>query len=186
MKSSLRRSAPSPSASARCWPRSVAFLAIAALTAVPTLALAHPPCCVQCVNPHGKTIPSAGSLPICSVGVLPSANASKAGENPDGFFLVGTTNGLVGAACGSGDSNVALFDLGTGSMFAGPAPGKDFFNGTTLKYTQAPGTKVPDVDKIGSDNGQAGAVDFHLKGAGDLEVCASGTCITCLVPPPPK
>ncbi|WP_248353497.1 hypothetical protein [Anaeromyxobacter oryzae] len=166
----------------------MAFIAMAALTGVPTLALAHPPCCVQCVNPHGETIPSAGSLPVCSVGLLPSANAFRAGENPDGFFLVGTTTGQEGAACGSGTSDVVLIDLGTGLTFAGPGPGGDFLNGTTLKYTQAPGTKVPDVDKIGSTNGKAGAVDFHLKGAGDLEVCSveTETCVTCHVPPPPK
>jgi hypothetical protein len=169
--------------------RSVALclFAMVVLVSVPSLAAAHPPCCVQCVNPHGGTIPSAGSLPVCSMGTLHSPNASGAGENPDGFFLVGTTTG-EGAACGSGTSDVVLKDLGTGLSFGGPGPGGDFFNGTTIKYTQAPGTTVPDVKKIGSTNGQASAVDFHLKGAGDLEVCSVdlGTCVTCLVPPPPK
>jgi hypothetical protein len=169
------------------WTRYAALVGVAALLAIPAVARAHPPCCVQCVNPHGQTIPPAGSLPTCPIGTIPSTNAFNAGENPDGFFFVGTSDG-EGGACGSGTSDVVLIDLGTGLTFAGPGPGGDFLNGTTLKYTQAPGTKFPDVDKIGSSNGQAGAVEFHLKGAGDLEVCSveDRTCVTCLVPPPPK
>ncbi len=170
-------------------PASVAFIAVVALMAAPRLARAHPPCCLQCVNPHGDTIPSAGSLTACTVGTLPTTNASKAGENPDGFFQVGTSDGLGGACVTTGTSDVVLIDLGTGLTFTGGnGPGGDFLNGTTIKYTQAPGTKFPDTDKIGSTKGQAGAVDFHLKGAGDLEVCSVElkTCITCLVPPPPK
>jgi hypothetical protein len=141
------------------------------------------------VNPHGQTIPSAGSLPTCPIGTIPTTNASNAGENPDGFFFVGTEN--QNGVCGLGTADVKLIDLGTGLTFPGPinppTPG-EFANGTTIKYTQAPGTKSLDVDKIGSKNGQAGAVDFHLTGAGDLEVCsADGSgCVTCLVPPPPK
>jgi hypothetical protein len=43
------------------------------------------------------------------------------------------------------------------------------------------------VKKIGSDNGQAGAVDFHITGTGDLVVVSvDGTEATCPVPPPPK
>ncbi|HZZ83592.1 MAG TPA: hypothetical protein VFE30_03560 [Anaeromyxobacteraceae bacterium] len=139
------------------------------------------------MNPHGETIPSAGSLPQCDQGRLPTTSAANAGQNPDGFFLVGTTDG-EGGTCGSGNSDVVLTDLGTGLTFSGPGPGGDFLHATTIKYTQAPGTKVPDVDKIGSTNGQAGAVEFHLTGAGDLQVCSveTGTCVTCLVPPPPK
>jgi hypothetical protein len=168
-------------------PRLLAVITVLSIIALPFAAAAHPPCCVQCVNPHGKTIPSAGSLPICSTGTL-HGNAAKAGENPDGFFLVGTTSGEEGAACGTGTSDVVLKDLGTGLTFSGPGPGHDFFNGTTIKYTQAPGTTSPDVKKIGSENGQASAVDFHLTGSGDLEVCSVETnqCTTCLVPPPPK
>jgi hypothetical protein len=172
-----------------CWIRHAAFIAIVAVMVVPRLARAHPPCCLQCVNPDGDTIPSAGSLPPCTIGSLPTTNAFKAGENPDGFFQVGTSDGIGGACVSTGTSDVVLIDLGTGLTFAGPGPGGDFFNGTTIKYTQAPGTKFPDVDKIGSTKGQAGAVDFHLTGAGDLEVCSAeqgGACITCLVPPPPK
>jgi hypothetical protein len=44
------------------------------------------------------------------------------------------------------------------------------------------------VKKIGSENGQAGAIDFHIKGTGDLVVTPvdGGTPATCPVPPPPK
>ncbi len=187
MTSFLRRTLRSASAPWCSWTRHAVLIAAVALMFVPSLARAHPPCCVQCVNPHGDTIPSAGSLPTCPIGSIPTTNAFKAGENPDGFFFVGTTNG-EGGACGTGTSDVVLIDLGTGLDFAGPGPGGDFSNGTTIKYTQAPGTKFPDVDKIGSTQGMAGAVDFHLTGAGDLEVCSVETnqCITCLVPPPPK
>jgi hypothetical protein len=139
------------------------------------------------VNPHGENIPQAGSLPTCTP--FPPANGVNAGQNPDGFFLVGTTpTGAPGEVCGSGTVEVTLIDLGTGLTFpGGSGPGGSFPSGTTIKYTQAPGTKIPDTDKIGSTNGQAGAVDFKMKGAGDLEVCSvDGGCVTCLVPPPPK
>jgi hypothetical protein len=144
------------------------------------------------VNPHGQNIPQAGSLPTCTLDdvTFPPTNAPTAGQNPDGFFFVGTTpTGAPGEVCGTGTSDVTLIDLGTGLTFpGGNGPGGSFLNPTKIKYTQAPGTKLPDTDKIGSKNGQAGAVDFHLKGAGDLEVCSAdgGGCTTCLVPPPPK
>jgi hypothetical protein len=54
-----------------------------------------------------------------------------------------------------------------------------------VKYTEANGA-TPEVKKIGSDNGQAGAVDFHIKGTGDLVVVSDGIRATCPVPPPPK
>jgi hypothetical protein len=165
------------------------FLAVGAAVcaaALPFAAAAHPPCCVQCVNPHGGTIPSAGSLPICSTGVLHTTRAGRAGHNPDGFFLVGTTNGESGAACGTGSSDVILKDQATGQIFFGPGPGGDFGNGTTIKYTQAPGNTSEEVKPIGGPNS---AVDFHLIGSGDLVVCSvedPTDCTTCLVPPPPK
>jgi hypothetical protein len=57
---------------------------------------------------------------------------------------------------------------------------------TRVKYTEANGA-TPSVKKIGSSNGQAGAVDFHITDAGDLVVVSvDGTTATCPVPPPPK
>ena len=58
---------------------------------------------------------------------------------------------------------------------------------TKVKYTEANGAE-PSVKKIGSDNGQAGAIDFHITGTGDLVVVPvdGGASATCPVPPPPK
>ena len=41
--------------------------------------------------------------------------------------------------------------------------------------------------KIGSVNGEAGAIDSHIPGNGDLVVVSvDGATATCPVPPPPK
>ena len=56
-----------------------------------------------------------------------------------------------------------VIDLGSGTVF-GPYPG-----GTAIKYTQAPG-KTPNEEKIGSTNGQAGAVSTHITGTGDFQI----------------
>jgi hypothetical protein len=120
--------------------------------------------CKEYVNPHGKTIPPAGLTP-------PGTNP-RGGENPDGFYQVGSTGGV----------DVYVVDLGSGIRF-GPYPG-----GTTIKYTQAPGA-TPGAKSIGSDTGQAGAVEVHITGTGDFEIVPAvgdGPTQTCLVPPPPK
>jgi hypothetical protein len=119
--------------------------------------------CVEYVNPHGKTIPPAGLTP-------PGTNPNG-GENPDGFYQIGNPGG----------GEVIVKDLGSGITF-GPYPG-----GTAIKYTQAPG-KTPEEKKIGSDNGQAGAVTVHITGTGDFQIIPVGsdTGPICLVPPPPK
>jgi hypothetical protein len=119
--------------------------------------------CVEYVNPHGKTIPPAGLTP-------PGTNP-KGGENPDGFYQVGNTGG----------GDVYVKDLGSDTVF-GPYPG-----GTAIKYTQAPG-KTPSSRRIGSDNGEAGAVSVHITGTGDFQIvpAGGGPTQTCLVPPPPK
>jgi len=119
--------------------------------------------CTEYVNPHGKTIPPAGLTP-------PGTNP-KGGENPDGFYQVGSgTSGKV-----------YVVDLGSNTTF-GP-----FDGGTVIKYTQAPGG-TPGSKSIGSDNGQAGAVYVHITGKGDFEIVPldGGPTQTCLVPPPPK
>jgi hypothetical protein len=119
--------------------------------------------CKEYVNPHGKTIPPAGLTP-------PGTNP-KGGENPDGFYQVGTTSG----------GDVFVTDLGSGKVF-GPYPG-----GTVIKYTQAPGG-TPSAKSIGSTNGQAGAVTVHITGTGDFQISpvGGGPTQTCLVPPKPK
>ena len=119
--------------------------------------------CTEYVNPHGKTIPPAGLTP-------PGTNP-KGGENPDGFYQVGSGT--------SGD--VFIVDLGSNTTF-GPFPG-----GTVIKYTQAPGG-TPGSESIGSTNGQAGAVYVHITGKGDFEIVPvnGGPTQKSLVPPPPN
>jgi hypothetical protein len=173
-------------------------LAAATLLAVARPAAAHPGCCVQCVNPHGQVIPPAGSADICSLGRLPTANASNAGFNPDGFFQIGTRG--ADGVCGHGDiSTVTLFsctgitfDEETGQFVCGATQPIDgtFASGTVIKFTEANGVGTPTVKPMGSNNGSGnpngGAVAFHIKASGDLLVCSSAGCELCLVPPPPK
>ena len=72
-----------------------------------------------------------------------------------------------------------VIDLGSNTVF-GPYAG-----GAAIKYTQAPG-KTPSEQKIGSTNGQAGAVLVHITGTGRFKIVQGGSTQTCLVPPPPK
>jgi hypothetical protein len=136
------------------------------------LASAHEipePGCIETVNPHGKTVPPAGST------TLPGP---RGGQNDDGFYK------LV-APEGTEPVKLYVVDLGTGPVF-GP-----FYDGANIKYTQAPGA-APSIKKIGSDKGQAGAVEAHITGKGDMAVYAvdaddrGSEWITCFVPPPPK
>ena len=123
-------------------------------------AQAHKAFCVETVNPHGQNIPPAGST------TLPGP---KGGINDDGFYEVGSDSGTP----------VTLRDT-DGNVFG------SFESGTKVKYTESNGAE-PSVKKIGSENGQASAVDFHIKGTGDLVVVArEGNSVTCPVPPPPK
>jgi hypothetical protein len=127
------------------------------------VAQAHLATCIETTNPHGKTIPPAGQT---SPGTNP-----KSGQNPDGFYLIGTT---------SGEDSVFVEDGGSGTIFGPFAPG------TKIKYTQAPGA-TPGEKKIGSENGEAGAVFTHITGTGDAFVFSGdGVRVPCLVPPPPK
>jgi hypothetical protein len=115
--------------------------------------------CEETVNPNGRTVPPAGSS---------TQPGPKGGVNDDGFYRVGSSSG----------EDVQLSDT-DGNVFG-------FFpSGTKVKYTEANGAK-PSVKKIGSNNGQAGAVDFHITGTGDLVVTVGGDSTICPVPPPPK
>jgi opacity protein-like surface antigen len=136
----------------------LASLAAGLMLAAP--AQAHVPFCVETVNPHGQNVPPAGST------TLPGPNG---GINDDGFYRVGSDAG----------TDVTLRDT-DGNVFG------VFPSGTRVKYTEANGAP-PSVKKIGSTNGQASAVDFHIKGSGDLVVVSvDGRRATCPVPPPPK
>ncbi len=174
-------------------------LAAATLLVIARPAAAHPGCCLQCVNPHGQTIPSAGSAAPCPEGRLPTENASNAGFNPDGFFQL-ATRGEDGV-CGHGDiTTVQLFSCTgitfneqTGQFECGatqPINGS-FATGTNIKYTEANGAGTPTVTPMGSNNSSknnpnGNAVEFHIKASGDLQVCSSAGCEICFVPPPPK
>ena len=142
-----------------------ALTSIGAALILAAPAQAHVPFCKETVNPHGQTVPPAGST------TLPGPNG---GINDDGFYKVGTDSGTA----------VTLMDT-DGNVFVGPVSGL-FPSGTKVKYTEANGAE-PSVKKIGSTNGQAGAIDFHITGTGDLVVVSrEGNSVTCPVPPPPK
>ncbi len=184
----------------------LASLAFATAVAWPSPAAAHVGCCLQCVNPHGKTIPPAGSAIPCDVGTMPSDEAGNAGVNPDGFFQIGTTDGTPGAACLSGTSDVKLFscasvnasgqctDTNPTPICENGDPSCIFEKGTLIKFTEANGAKTPTVEDMGSNNGggfggQGGAVEFRIKASGDLMVCSADNptaCTVCPVPPPAK
>ena len=134
--------------------------AVVAALAFAAPAQAHVAFCTETVNPHGQNVPPAGST------TLPGP---KGGINDDGFYEVGTDAGTA----------VRLMDT-DGNDFG------VFPSGTKVKYTEANGAD-PSVKKIGSDNGQAGAIDAHITGTGDLVVVSvDGSQAICPVPPPPK
>jgi hypothetical protein len=136
---------------------------VGAMLLFAAVAQAHQGICTETTNPHGKNVPPAGST------TLPGP---KGGQNEDGFYLISSDTGV----------NVFVKDLGSGTVF-GPFP-----SGTKIKYTQAPGG-TPSQKKIGSTNGQAGAVKYHITGTGDAFVFPTNEPqhgVSCLVPPPPK
>jgi hypothetical protein len=141
----------------------VALAAMAAMALFAGTAQAHKGFCVETTNPHGQNVPPAGST------TLPGP---RGGQNEDGFYRIGSDTGKA----------VVVKDTGSGRIF-GPFP-----SGTKIKYTQAPGT-TPSIKKIGSTNGQAGAVKYHITGTGDASVFPTGepnNGVFCRVPPPPK
>jgi hypothetical protein len=124
-------------------------------------AQAHVPFCQETVNPHGQNTPPAGST---------TAPGPKGGINDDGFYKVGTSE----------NTQVRLEDT-DGNVFG------VFDSGIKVKYTEANGA-TPSVKKMGSFDGRARGIDFHITGTGDLVVVAvhGGSRATCPVPPPPK
>ena len=148
-------------------------LALSTVLATAVPAFAHPPAnvrCVETVNPHGRTVPPAGST------TLPGP---KGGQNDDGFYRL-----LADPTDGDADIEIFVVDLGTGTEFGPFAPGDN------VKYTEANGA-APTMKKIGSTGGRAGAVVAHITGKGDMGVFArdndgDSDVVTCLVPPPPK
>ena len=132
--------------------------------------------CLETVNPHGNNIPGA-----------------KNGKdtNEDGFYELKAKDicdvepdlYLMSIDLDATTDLVDAFDL---SAALGPYP-----SGYRVKYTEANGATEISEKKIGSNNGQAGAIDSHVKGPHDLVVFAMDDTgnlgvMTCLVPPPPK
>ena len=141
---------------------------VAALASIATVlfagtAQAHKGFCVETTNPHGQNVPPAGST------TMPGP---RGGQNDDGFYKIGSDTGTA----------VKVKDTGSGTIFG------LFPSGTKIKYTEAPGG-TPSIKKIGSTNGQAGAVKWHITGTGDafvFPVDNFNNGVFCRVPPPPK
>ena len=120
--------------------------------------------CDPTTNPHGNQDPQAPGT----------------GQNEDGFYQLNAEDPNL-ANC---TVTLQVVD-GDGFVFPGP-----FHPGDKIKYTQDD-TVTQEQKKIGSGQGQAGAVLWHLIGHGDLNVIGtdpSGNSATasCLVPQPPK
>ena len=114
-------------------------------------------------NPHGHTVPPAGST------TLPGPNG---GQNEDGFYPTPRTPGST--------SSSRTWEAGRSS--ARSPVGR-------RSSTRRPRVGTPSSKKIGSTNGQAGAVQYHITGTGDAFVFPTGEPqhgVSCLVPPPPK
>ena len=119
--------------------------------------------CTETVNTHGQKTPPAGST------TLPGA---KGGQNEDGFYKLTGIDVIDGV--------VDIFVNGFGA----------YLTEDNLKITEAPGA-TPSEKKMGSSNGQAGAIVSHLTLNSDPVVTAvddSGNKseVTCFVPPLPK
>jgi hypothetical protein len=121
--------------------------------------------CVPGTNPHGAKVPPAGE--------------KSPGQNEDGNYQLNATDAL------DPDPDIYVVDTGSGTVF-GPYP-----SGTQIKYTESPDA-TPEAKPMGSTNGAAGAVAWHIIGTGDMQIYSvdssgnQSTAIACLVPPPPK
>lgn len=122
--------------------------------------------CDPTVNPHGNNKPTA-------------PGQGGQGQNQDGYYQLNTSDPTLNC-----EVTLSVMDE-DGYVFPGP-----FNPGDNIKYTQD--DDIPqEQKKIGSGQGQAGAVVWHLIGHGDLQVTATDTSgnqsfASCLVPEPPK
>jgi len=126
--------------------------------------------CVESVNPHGNNVPGENRS---------KNDKDKRNINPDGFYELSAT-----------DICDAEPDLWIGTVDDPYLFKLDTVDGSVVvKFTEAPGA-VPSCKKIGSSNGQAGAVSFHITLPSDpvvtaVDLAGNVTSCTCLVPPPP-
>lgn len=176
------------------------FMSILSTVLVASPALATE--CEEWVNPHGGNVPPAGWS------TLPGDNPNS-GKNPDGFYR-------IKAHQDPGVNEVWFSYVGyegptvqggpTGALFgpfymeaipdslpkhAGEGANDGWISQFVFKVTEAPGA-APSVKKIGSINGQAGAVAIHIRVPADviwMVRFSDGGVVTgdcCVVPPPPK
>ena len=127
--------------------------------------------CKESVNPHGENIPPGGWS-------TEPGNNPNSPCNPDGFC---TLDGPVPTA---GHVVEIFYGYEGNEELWGP-----FDYGTVVKFTQAPGSE-PKMKKIGSTNGQAGAVNCHFIVPGEpyYTVYYDGVKLSwgyCYEPPPP-
>jgi len=128
--------------------------------------------CLETVNPHGKNVPGE------------KAKGKGQGVNPDGFYeLIATDNVDPEPVIVVCYYDEALEEWVWFEPFT-------FTSGVVIKFTEAPGA-TPSCKKIGSTNGQAGAVMWHITLPSDPLVVAIDDAgnmawFPCFVPPPPK
>lgn len=126
--------------------------------------------CVETVNPHGKNVPDG------------KAKGKGKGVNPDGFYKICVTD--------DNDPNPQLFVGTEDDPLLFELLELDEEGCIVIKFTEAPGA-TPSMKKIGSSNGQAGAVTWHITLPGEpvvtaIDASGNEASCTCLVPPPPK
>ncbi len=114
----------------------------------------------------------------CDQTTNPHGKTIPPGVNPDGFFVLTAVDAV--------DPNPQIYILDTGSNTVfGP-----FASGTQIKYTESP-DGMPEIKPMGSANGKAGAIAWHIIGTGDAAIYAvdfsgnQSSNTMCLVPPPP-
>ncbi len=121
--------------------------------------------CAETVNPSGKNVPPAGSIP---------PPGSKNGQNEDGFYQ------LLGEDAVS-ETEVCVVDEGSGYVIG------CYASGTNVKYTEV--AKKSWVKPWGNPES---FVEYHIFGTGDMVIYAVDSAgneserTTCYVPPLPK
>lgn len=116
----------------------------------------------------------------CDPTVNPHGKNVPGGTNEDGFYQLNAADPHL-ANC------TVTLEVKDSDGFVFPGP---FAPGDKVKYTEANGAPQSQK-KMGADNGQAGAIRYHLKGHGDLVVTATdpsgnSASVICRVAPPPK